>query len=104
MTVHTPGFMDKMHILLVALENHTKEEEEEMLPEFAMRVDRDMLERMSDSFQAAKKRVPTRPHPFAPDKPVTGSTIGNMLTAPIDKLRDMTRFQGAAQEPAGHTS
>lgn len=31
-----------------------------MLPEFAMRVDRDMLERMSDSFQAAKKRVPTR--------------------------------------------
>jgi hypothetical protein len=52
-----------MHILMMALEHHTKEEEEEMLPEFAMRVDRDLLEHMSDSFQAAKKRVPTRPHP-----------------------------------------
>lgn len=43
-----------------ALDHHTKEEEDEMLAELAMRVDRDMLEQLSDKFQAAKKRVPTR--------------------------------------------
>eukprot|EP00878_Enallax_costatus_P005548 GHUV01005821.1.p1 GENE.GHUV01005821.1~~GHUV01005821.1.p1 ORF type:complete len:201 (+),score=65.78 GHUV01005821.1:574-1176(+) len=102
MTISTPGFNDKMHILMVALDHHTKEEEEEMLPEFASKVDRDMLEKMAESFEASKKRVPTRPHPAAPDKPITGNIIGNTLTAPIDKIRDMARFGGTTEEPAGH--
>lgn len=43
-----------------ALQHHVKEEEEEMLPEFAGLVDRDALARLSEHFQKAKHRVPTR--------------------------------------------
>eukprot|EP00775_Hariotina_reticulata_P013511 gene13511-13636_t len=84
-----------------ALEHHINEEENEMMPEFASLVDRHKLASLAEKFHSAKKRAPTRPHPGAPDKPVTGNIIGNTLTAPVDKLRDMARFGHSVDAPSG---
>jgi len=42
------------------------------------------------SFQRTKIFVPTRAHPNAPDKPPFETVVG-LITAPIDKLRDLFR-------------
>ncbi|WIA33375.1 hypothetical protein OEZ86_006512 [Tetradesmus obliquus] len=105
MTVTSPGFNDKLKILMMALEHHIKEEEDEMLVEFAGLVQREDLAHLAEKFQKSKLHVPTRPHPWAPDKPMTGNIITNTLTAPLDKLRDAVRHgMGPAHSnaPAGH--
>jgi hypothetical protein len=43
-----------------ALEHHIKEEEDEMLAEFASKVQREDLAHLSDKFQKSKLHVPTR--------------------------------------------
>ncbi|KAF6261271.1 hypothetical protein COO60DRAFT_1699953 [Scenedesmus sp. NREL 46B-D3] len=106
MTVASPGFNDKLKMLMVALEHHIKEEEDEMLVEFARLVGRDDLAQLAGKFQKAKLHVPTRPHAWAPDKPSTGNIITNTLTAPLDKLRDAVRHgMGPAHNnaPAGQS-
>eukprot|EP00882_Tetradesmus_deserticola_P020208 GHRQ01021787.1.p3 GENE.GHRQ01021787.1~~GHRQ01021787.1.p3 ORF type:complete len:147 (-),score=71.17 GHRQ01021787.1:860-1300(-) len=106
MTVSSPGFNDKLKMLMVALEHHIKEEEDEMLVEFAGLVQRDDLADLADKFQKSKLRVPTRPHAWAPDKPRTGNVVTNTLTAPLDKLRDAARHgMGTAHNnaPAGQS-
>jgi hypothetical protein len=45
---------------LQALEHHIKEEEDEMLAEFASKVQREDLTHLSERFQKSKLHVPTR--------------------------------------------
>jgi hypothetical protein len=46
--------------------------------------------------------TPTRSHPSAPNKPPFETVVG-LMTAPIDKLRDMfTKFPDTQNSDAGH--
>jgi acetyl esterase len=70
------------------LEHHMKEEETDYLPRLRLECDHDKLLSLGKSFDHFKlTSAPTRPHPLAPEKGLTG-IIGNTLTKPLDEIRD----------------
>jgi len=74
--------------LFTDLEHHMKEEEEDYLPKLRKEVSSERLIKLGASFDAFKlNAAPTRPHPSAPDKGVTGIVV-NAMTKPLDELRD----------------
>eukprot|EP00879_Flechtneria_rotunda_P002297 GHRR01002490.1.p1 GENE.GHRR01002490.1~~GHRR01002490.1.p1 ORF type:complete len:242 (+),score=72.81 GHRR01002490.1:133-858(+) len=102
MKVTSPGFNDKIEVLMHALEHHIREEEDEMLVDYAKQVDQEQLEKMAKQFATAKQFAPTRPHANAPDKPITGNLVGNTLTAPLDWVRDWVSGRTSCSDaPAG---
>ncbi|KAI9142058.1 HHE domain-containing protein [Paraphysoderma sedebokerense] len=90
MKVGDPGYDEHLQKIMNELEHHMKEEEEQDLRELRARVGEDELIRLGQKFDGTKKIVPTRPHPSAPDRPPL-ETLAGILTAPIDKMRDMAR-------------
>ncbi|KND00129.1 uncharacterized protein SPPG_04471 [Spizellomyces punctatus DAOM BR117] len=70
------------------LRQHIQEEETEDLPKLRSALQNEEGTKLGREFQMTKKFVPTRSHPSAPDKPPFETVVG-LLTAPLDKLRDM---------------
>lgn len=85
-----PNLEPQLTATMEALETHMDEEENDILPKFENATDVDTLQSLGGKFDAAKKVVPTRPHPWAPDKPLMESLIG-LAAKPVDKLKDAAR-------------
>jgi len=85
-----PEFLPTIKGLFKDLKEHINEEEQEDLPKLEQSLGGEASQSLATSFQRTKKFVPTRSHPSAPDKPPFETAVG-LLTAPIDKLRDLFR-------------
>ncbi|KAF8632800.1 hypothetical protein AX17_004755 [Amanita inopinata Kibby_2008] len=70
------------------LECHVRVEENQELPLLEESLGAKESRSAAKSFKRTKMFVPTRPHPWAPSKPPFETVVG-LLTAPIDKLKDM---------------
>jgi hypothetical protein len=66
--------------------HHVKEEEQDLFPKVRARLSRSRLLEIGDELRAAKSRVPTRPHPYAPDEPPGNVLVGGAV-AVIDRAR-----------------
>ena len=81
-------FDAKATVMIELVRHHIKEEETDVFPKVRDRIDRRQLLTMGDELRAAKPRVPTRPHPGAPDEPPTNGVAGGAV-AVIDRVRDV---------------
>lgn len=85
-----PNLETQLTATMEVLETHIEEEENDILPKFEKATDEKTLMALGDAFDTVKHTVPTRPHPWAPDKPLMESLVG-LATAPVDMLRDAAR-------------
>jgi len=81
-------FTPTLKSLFATLKDHINDEETHDLPELEKSLPSDESQRLAKSFERTKLFVPTRPHPSAPNKPPFETVVG-LMTAPIDKLKDM---------------
>lgn len=79
-------FDAKVTVMIENVRHHVKEEEQELFPKVRKRISRARLLEIGDELRAAKPRVPTRPHPGAPDTPPGNVIVGGAVAA-IDKAR-----------------
>ncbi|KAF9167786.1 hypothetical protein DFQ27_002280 [Actinomortierella ambigua] len=92
MEASDPEFEPTLRELWSNLIQHMREEEEIDLVKLEHALSAEESADLGKSFHRTKKFVPTRSHPSAPDQPPFETVVG-LLTAPIDKLRDVfTRF------------
>ncbi|CAF4838499.1 unnamed protein product [Rotaria sp. Silwood1] len=82
--------------LMKSLNEHIKKEEENDLPKFEQAIKPADSALLARSFERTKIFAPTRAHPYVPNKPPF-ETVASLLTAPIDKLRDL--IEKFPQEP-----
>ncbi|KAF9098192.1 hypothetical protein BGX23_006796 [Mortierella sp. AD031] len=87
-----PDFEPTLRAMWKDLAQHIKEEEENDLVELEQTLSAEESADLAKKFHLTKKFVPTRSHPSAPNEPPFETVVG-LLTAPIDKLRDVfSRF------------
>lgn len=98
----SPEFKPKLTELMDALKQHIRVTEDTELPllEKALRTvstkvsgepeERGVSEELGRSFLRTKMFVPTRGHPWMPNKPPYETVVG-FLTTPVDRLADMFR-------------
>jgi hemerythrin-like domain-containing protein len=79
-------FDAKVTVMMELVRHHVKEEEGELFPEVRGRMSRRELVELGDQLREAKRVVPTRPHPFAPDEPPANAVVGGAVAA-IDRVR-----------------
>jgi hemerythrin-like domain-containing protein len=79
-------FDAKVSVMIEVVRHHVKEEEGELFPKVRDRIARRELMEMGDALRAAKRRVPTRPHPGAPDEPPANALVGGAV-AVLDRAR-----------------
>jgi hemerythrin superfamily protein len=79
-------FDAKVTVMMEAVRHHVKEEENDLFPKVRSRIDRRDLVEMGDALRRAKRVVPTRPHPAAPDTP-PGNVVAGAAVAVIDRAR-----------------
>ena len=79
-------FDAKMAVLMENVRHHVKEEEQELFPTVREHVGRARLRELGDELRAAKSRVPTRPHPGAPDEPPANALVDGAV-AIMDRAR-----------------
>jgi hemerythrin-like domain-containing protein len=79
-------FAAKMTVLMENVKHHISEEEEDLFPKLRKAFSREELILMGDDMRAAKRVVPPRPHPAAPDEP-PGSVAAAALSMPVDAAR-----------------
>jgi chromatin segregation and condensation protein Rec8/ScpA/Scc1 (kleisin family) len=80
-------FEAKCSVLIESVRHHIKEEEGPLFRFVRRLMPRDQLEALAKAMQKAKKVVPTRPHPRAPDEP-PGNILAGGVAAVMDKGRD----------------
>ena len=83
-------FHAKVKVLIETVRHHIKEEEEELFPALRETLGRKRLQEIGDAMKEAKKFVPTRPHPRAPDTPPL-NVIAGAMAAVADKVIDLTK-------------
>jgi hemerythrin-like domain-containing protein len=83
-------FDAKATVMIELVRHHVKEEEAVLFPKVRDRVGRRQLLTMGDELRTAKPRVPTRPHPGAPDEPPANGVAGSAV-AVIDRVRNVGR-------------
>jgi hemerythrin superfamily protein len=95
-SITDPNFDGKFQDYMLALVDHMKEEEEDLLQRFvaAEGVTNEYLMQLAKQFETAKLFAPSRPHPWAPNKPPL-NIAANASVAPLDFVRDLIRFEGA---------
>jgi hemerythrin superfamily protein len=76
-------FDAKVTVLIESVTHHMKEEEGDMFPKVRKALTPSELRDLGELMQAAKKAVPTRPHPRSPDE-----RPANALMAPVAKAMD----------------
>ena len=79
-------FGAKMQVLMENVKHHISEEEEDLFPKLRKAFSRDELIVLGEDMRAAKRVVPPRPHPAAPDEP-PGSVAAAALSTPVDAAR-----------------
>jgi hemerythrin-like domain-containing protein len=79
-------FAAKVQVLIENVKHHIREEEEDLFPKLRKAFSRDELIVMGEDMRAAKRVVPPRPHPFAPDQP-PGSIAAAAVSTPVDVAR-----------------
>lgn len=79
----------KVAVLMESVRHHVEEEEKELFPKVARAFGKERLNQVGDAMQAAKKVVPSRPHPRMPDEP-PGNLVGP-IAGVLDKARDTGR-------------
>ncbi|MBJ7595718.1 MAG: hemerythrin domain-containing protein [Candidatus Dormibacteraeota bacterium] len=79
-------FAPKMKVLIENVKHHIDEEESELFPKLRKAFSREDLIVMGEDMRAAKRVMPTRPHPTAPDEP-PGSITAAVVSAPVDAAR-----------------
>ena len=87
MTPADERFDAKVSVLIENVRHHVKEEQDELFPEVRAALGRKQLAELGDALEAAKKVVPTRPHPRAPDEP-PGNLVAGAMSGMLDKARD----------------
>jgi hemerythrin superfamily protein len=81
------AFPDRLADLASTVRAHVAEEESVVLPALAATLDAPRLLELADEFVDQKEQAPTRPHPLAPDGPITERLAG-AVAAPLDAVRD----------------
>lgn len=93
MSPSNSAYVPKLKELMTVLADHIKDEETSDLPALEkalqMHPTKDS-EDLAKSFERTKMFVPTRSHPSAGESPFVEGPMG-LMTAPIDRLRDMFR-------------
>jgi hemerythrin-like domain-containing protein len=79
-------FAAKMQVLIENVRHHISEEEEELFPKLRKAFTRDELIVMGEDMRAARRVVPPRPHPNAPDEP-PGNIAAAAVSTPVDAAR-----------------
>jgi hemerythrin-like domain-containing protein len=91
-------FDAKVSVLIENVRHHVKEEEQELFPAVREQLGRRRLHELADELRAAKPRVPTRPHPDAPDEPPGNALFGGAV-AVVDRARSVgQRVVGRVRE------
>jgi hemerythrin superfamily protein len=88
-----PKLDTEMRELMRVIRHHVADEENGVFPQLAAAMDRSELERLAEKVQAAKKVVPTRPHPLAPDHPPFNKLLGPAQGL-VDRVRDALTGRG----------
>jgi hemerythrin superfamily protein len=88
-----PKLDAEMRELIRVIRHHVSEEEGDVFPKLAAAMGRSELERLAGVVQAAKKVVPTRPHPLAPDHPPFNKLLGPGQGL-VDRVRDALSGRG----------
>ena len=86
-TSHGPDVDGLAAKVMNLLEKHMQEEEQVLLPALVESCQETEVKRMANYYVDTKGRVPTHPHPWAPDSPPLETIVG-MLQAPLDKAFD----------------
>ena len=84
----------KVTVLIESVRHHVKEEEQDLFPKVTKKIDKRGLEALGKAMETAKKIVPSRPHPRAPDTP-PGNVIAGLGASMLDKAKDLV--QGVAK-------
>jgi len=88
-----PKLETEMRELMRVIRHHVQEEEADIFPRLAAAMDRAELEELAGKVQAAKKVVPTRPHPAAPDHPPFNKLLGPGQGL-VDRVKDTLTGRG----------
>ncbi len=83
-------FDAKVTVMMELVRHHVKEEEGELFPEVREQISRRELLELGDRLRDAKRVVPTRPHPWAPDGPPANAVVGGAV-AVMDRARGVGR-------------
>lgn len=82
-------FNDRLKDVMDTLYSHIEKEENIILPELSKSMDQNTLISHGNQYARRKFIVPTRPHTIIPEDPPTLNSVLGILTAPIDKFRDI---------------
>jgi len=82
----SPRYDAKVTVMMEVVRHHVREEERDLFPKVRDRIGRRELLELGDALRRAKPRVPTRPHPDAPDMPPANLLVGSAV-AVIDRAR-----------------
>ncbi|KAI1379694.1 hypothetical protein F4677DRAFT_290793 [Hypoxylon crocopeplum] len=96
-------FIPTLESLMQDLKVHIQEEEEHDLVKLEEALLPSRSKDLAQQFEMTKAFTPTRSHPSAPNKPPFETAVG-LMTAPLDKLRDMFRAwpdEPSAKPPSG---
>jgi hemerythrin superfamily protein len=88
-----PKLDTEMRQLMQVIRHHVTDEEGDVFPRLAAALDRAELEKLGQQVEAAKKVVPTRPHPLAPDHPPFNKLLGPGQGL-VDRVRDALTGRG----------
>ena len=83
-------FVPKATVLMENVRHHVEEEEGELFPKVREVLKRKALTELGEAMESAKKVVPTRPHPRAPDTP-PGNLVAGAGAAVVDKAKDAVK-------------
>lgn len=83
-------FEAKVTVLIEQIRHHVSEEEEDLFPQVAKALGEEHLRELGTELTEAKKVVPTRPHPRAPDTP-PGNIVAGLVSGVVDRAKDVVR-------------
>ncbi len=86
---YSDGFRSKVKDVMDLLIKHIQKEEKEILPMIHKYLNEEQRTKAGHQFSRRKLIVPTRPHTAIPEDSPTLNSILGLLTAPIDKFRDL---------------
>ena len=89
----TQPFAERMQTVVREVRQHVEEEEGEIFPKLRRALDLGRLNEMGARMEESKGRVPTHPHPSAPNQGVAHEVMGRAAGI-VDRVRD--RIAGRA--------
>ena len=89
-------FDAKVTVLIESVRHHVEEEEGEMFPKVREAIGRKELQELGETMEKARKTVPTKPRPQAPDEPPA-----NLVDRTKDAPGGKTGFLGRLREKEG---